>query len=67
MVSRDGFYQLNCVICLEICHSRNILDFTNHPEVVHIEYELSVYVDLIRNFSERVFYQQNMTSFESSL
>ena len=67
MISWYGFDQLNGVISLEICHCRDILDFTNHPEVVHIEYKLSIYVDLIRNFSERVFYKQNMTSFESSL
>ena len=67
MISWNGFDQLNRVVCLEICHRCDILDFTNHPEVVYIEYELSVYVNLIRNFSEGVFYQQNMTSFESSL
>ena len=60
LISWNCLNQLNGVIGLEI--SNLIFDFSNNPEVCHIEYELRVNVDLIRDFSQSVFDKKNVTS-----
>ena len=64
-VSWNGLDELNCIVRLEI--SNLVFDFTNNSEVVHIEHELCVDIDLIRDLSQSIFDKKDVTSLQCSL
>ena len=65
LVSWDRLDELNSIVSLEI--SNLVFDFTNNSEVSHIEHELSVDVDLIRDLSQSIFDKQDVASLECAL
>ena len=65
VIGGDGFDELYGVICLEISHSRHILNLPNHFEVLHVEDQLCVYVNLVGYLSQGIFHEQNVTTLES--
>ena len=64
-VSWNRLDELNCIVRLEI--SNLVFDFTNNSEVVHIEHELCVDIDLIRDLSQSIFDKKDVASLQCSL
>ena len=59
-VSWNRLDELNSIVCLEI--SDLVFDLANNSEISHIEHKLGVDVDLIRDFPQSIFDEEDVAS-----
>ena len=64
-VGRDSLDQRYLIISLEVTYL--LLDLANDLEIVHTELQLRVYIDLIRNLTQRITHHKNITSLKCCL